>query len=751
MEVTFSDPKKEGNHYFYPTKQTTINLPLKTPILFGLALILSTFIHAQKKNAAFNIQIKKTTETITIDGKGDEETWKYAQPANDFFMVLPMDDRKATQPSEVKMAYDDRQLYLLATFYKTPGNTYVVESLRRDFSFGGNDNFLLFMDPFNNQTTGFTFGANAYGAQWDGTMFNGGSVDLNWDSKWVSEVQVNEDKWVVEMAIPFKSIRYEKGVDKWGINFSRLDLSTNEKSSWTPISRQFPTSSLAFSGTLDWDNPPPNQGLNYSLIPYVLGTVGNSTIEDVTYKDELKVGGDVKLGLSSSLNLDLTLNPDFSQVDVDRQVANLTRFELFFPERRQFFLENADLFSSFGYETIRPFFSRRIGLGVPIIAGARVSGNLNKNLRLGLMDMQTDKVDETGLPSQNFAVLSLQQKVFSRSNIGLMFVNKESLDYNALTDEQKTEYTRFNRNLGLEYNLASSDNKYTGKLFMLKSFGPDDSYNGIAQGANLTYSSRQWNWRVQQEYVSDSFVSEVGFVPRNNYINFNGSIGYLFLPASDKVVSHGPKFFGQYYFDPNLQSTDYVSVLGYEVNFLDRSSLSLDVFNEYVQLLAPFDPTNTDQEELATGTRHHWNGAYLQYQSKPKSLFTYQLVSRLGRYFSGGYRTNINAQLGYRFQPYVSLAATLSYNNLDLPSPWYTTDFWLVGSEADITFTNKLFWSTLFQYNEQSKNFSLNSRFQWRYAPASDLFLVYNSSEQLSPLEGKVWSLTLKLTYWFNR
>ncbi|MBO0343207.1 MAG: DUF5916 domain-containing protein [Bacteroidota bacterium] len=727
------------------------NRAFLSPVFMALAMFFCVFSHAQKKNADYKIHLFKTNETFTIDGVGDEDTWQKAEAANDFFMVLPMDDRKATQPSEVKMAYDDKQLYLLATFYKTPGNTYVVESLRRDFSFGGNDNFLLFMDPFNNQTTGFSFGANAYGAQWDGTMFNGGRVDLNWDSKWVSEVQNYEDKWVVEMAIPFKSIRYEKDVTEWGVNFSRLDLSTNEKSSWTPIPRQFPTASLAYTGTMVWDNPPPKQGLNYSIIPYVLGTVGNSSIEDITYDDEFKVGGDIKLGLTSSLNLDLTINPDFSQVEADRQVANLTRFELFFPERRQFFLENADLFASFGYDAIRPFFSRRIGLGVPIIAGARVSGNLNRNLRLGLMDMQTDNVDETGLPSQNFAVLSLQQKVFSRSNIGLMFVNKESLDYNALADSLKTEYTQFNRNLGLEYNLASADNKYNGKVFMLKSFGPDSSYNGFAQGAHLAYSSRKWNWRVQQEYISENFTSEVGFVPRNNYIKLQGSIGHLFLPASEKVVSHGPQYTGFYYFDPSMNSTDYVSILGYAVNFMDRSSLGVDVFNEYVQLLAPFDPTNTGKEELEAGTRHHWNGVYLQYSSRPKSLFTYNLTSRLGRYFSGGYRTNINAQLGYRFQPYVSLGATLSYNNLDLPQPWYTTDFWLVGTEADITFTNKLFWNTLFQYNEQSNNFGINSRLQWRYAPASDLFLVFNNNEQLSPLEGNLWSLTLKFTYWFNK
>ena len=194
-----------------------------------------------------------------------------------------------------------------------------------------------------------------------------------------------------------------------------------------------------------------------------------------------------------------------------------------------------------------------------------------------------------------------------------------------------------------------------------------------------------------------------------------------------------------------------MSVLGYEVNFLNRSSLEVNYFNEFVELLTPFDPTNTNKPELATGTRHYWNGFNWEYNSRPKSLFTYTFYGRLGRYYEGGSRTNVSSQIGYRIQPYASLAATASYNKIDLPSPWNTTEFWLAGAEADITFTNKLFWSTLFQYNEQSKNFNLNSRFQWRYAPASDIFLVYTNNERIAPLEGNIWSLTLKMTYWFNK
>ncbi|MEM9648999.1 MAG: DUF5916 domain-containing protein, partial [Bacteroidota bacterium] len=365
---------------------------------------------AQKKNADFRYHIRKTTKPIVIDGIVDEQAWQQADVADDFFMVLPMDTGKAEETSEIRMTYDDKNIYLAAIFFNSVHGKYFVESLRRDFSFGKNDNFLLFMDPFNNQTTGFSFGSNAAGAQWDGTMFGGGSVDLNWDSKWISKVKQDPDKWVLEMAIPFKSIRYKDGVTEWGINFSRLDLKSSEKSSWTPIPRQFPTASLAYTGVLVWDTPPPAPRTNFSVIPYILGGAVQDFDEQNTF--EKRVGGDVKISLSSSLNLDLTVNPDFSQVEVDRQVTNLDRFELFFPERRQFFLENADLFASFGYPTIRPFFSRRIGLGVPIKAGARLSGNLNENWRLGIMDMQTDNIDDTGRPNQNFAVVSLQRRVF---------------------------------------------------------------------------------------------------------------------------------------------------------------------------------------------------------------------------------------------------------------------------------------------------------------------------------------------------
>ncbi len=707
--------------------------------------------NAQKKNADYTLNIRKASGAITIDGVGNEAAWERTDVAKDFFMVLPMDDGPATNTSEIRMAYDDKNIYLLATFYNELKGRNFVESLRRDFAFGKNDNFLLFLDPFNNQTTGFSFGSNAAGAQWDGTMFAGGRIDLNWDTKWISATTQDADKWVFEMALPFKSIRYEAGVTEWGINFSRLDLKSSEKSSWTPIPRQFPTASLAYTGTLVWDRPPPPPGINYSIIPYVLGGSSQDLEANGEPVYEAKFGGDVKFSLTSSLNLDLTVNPDFSQVEVDRQVTNLDRFELFFPERRQFFLENSDLFANFGYANIRPFFSRRIGLGVPIQAGARVSGNLNENWRLGLLNMQTSAVDETGLPSQNFGVLSLQRKVFKRSNIGLMFVNKQSLNYPRDTDSLQTIFPKYNRNLGVEYNLASANNVWNGKAFFLKSFAPDQAGGGVTQAANIEYNSRKWSWSLREEWVGEDYTAEVGFVPRTGYVSLSASAGHRFFPKKGRIVSHGPELNFNYFFNESFLETDRTNFLVYNFEFRNRSNLFFFVSDDYVELLDPFDPTRLGKEELAAGTKHNWNAFGWEFSSRPQSLLTYNFGGRLGGYYLDGSRTSLTTELGYRFQPYVSLSANLNYNHISLPAPWNRSEFWLVGSEVDITFTNTLFFSNLFQYNEQTGNLNLNSRFQWRYSPASDLFLVYTNNYLIEPLEGRNWALTLKFTYWFNQ
>lgn len=577
---------------------------------------------AQKKNADYRLPLQKTATPVRIDGRADDPAWQQATVATDFHMVLPMDTSRARARTDVRMAYDDNFLYLLAECYHAAPGPYIVESLRRDFSFGNNDNFLLFMDPFDDQTNGFSFGANAAGAQWDGLMYDGGKVDLSWENKWVSEVKNDAEKWTFEAAIPFKTLRYKLGITEWGINFSRLDLKTAEKSSWTPVPRQFPTASLAYTGTLVWDQPPPRVGNNVSIIPYALGGVTRDYQQENGSNDYRgEVGVDAKVAITSSLNLDLTLNPDFSQVEVDQQVTNLDRFELFFPERRQFFLENGDLLANFGYPTIRPFFSRRIGLGVPIRFGARVSGKFNKNWRVNLLNMQTSRVEEGNRPAQNFAAATVQRRVFARSSIGIIAVDKTSLNYKPNGNPDDPSHSRYNRNLGAEYNIASANNQWTGKVVYLRSMQPDGQNNNWVHAANLQYDSRHWTLGWQHEYVGSGYTAEVGFVPRRAYVRLNPELSYRFLPKNSPVVSHGPSVGTEYFFNELFRQTDNEGFASYSAVFQNRSEAAVWAGRNYVQLLQSFDPTNALGDTLTTGSQHRWQAWGTQYTSTPNSLF----------------------------------------------------------------------------------------------------------------------------------
>jgi hypothetical protein len=722
---------------------------LKLRYLFIFCLLFSLHLFAQKKNSKFQYHIHRLTSAVKIDGIMDEPAWQDAEVANNFYMVLPMDTSFAKVKTEVRMAYDDKNIYILAICYKALPGQSLVESLKRDFAFQKNDNFIFFMDTYNDQTNGYSFGSNAAGAEWDGTMYEGGKVDLNWTNKWVSAVKNYPDRYVFEASIPFKSIRYKKGISEWGINFSRNDLKTTEKSSWTPVPRQFPTASLAYTGTLVWDVPPPDPGPNISIIPYVLTGVTKDYAGHKNAALHLEAGGDAKIAVSSALNLDLTVHPDFSQVDADKQVTNLSRYELFYPETRQFFLENGDQFNNFGYASIRPFFSRRIGLTSTIIGGARLSGKLDQNWRIGVMDMQTNSNDATGIPAQNFTVIALQRKVFARSNIGFLFVNKESFNYPPATSATPTD-TKYNSNFGLEYNLASSDNLWTGKALVLKSFSPDKKGHDFTQAGNLQFANKYWTIGGQYEVVGTNYNAGVGYVPRQGYIKLNPFITRLFFPKEGIILSHGPQLNLTDYYDGSFNPTDNRSFLSYQITFRDKSILTGLVEHDYVKLLQPFDPTNYTGNLLPVGRQSHWNNAELSFFSVPQSLFTYDFTLDYGGYYDNGKKISVANDVGYRFQPFVNIQVNTTYNKLELPQPWGNKAFWLVGPRVDLTMTNKFFLTGFFQYNEQGKNININTRLQWRYRPASDFFIVYTDNYLPRPFFVKNRGLVLKFTYWLS-
>jgi len=717
-------------------------------LVFFLVFLGISPSFAQRRNADYRYDMRQIHLPMRIDGNGIDAAWNNLQIASDFYMVLPMDTSKAKGRTDVRMCYDQKNIYLLVEAYHAIDKHYQVESLKRDFNFGKNDNFLLFMDPFDDRTNGFSFGSNAAGGQWDGTMYEGGKVDLSWENKWTGVTKNYDDKWVFEAAIPFKSIRYKKGITEWGINFSRLDIRTTEKSSWAPVPRIFPTASLAYTGVLVWDQAPPDPGMNISVIPYVLTGFSKNYTSQTKTKIRNEFGGDAKISLGSSLNLDLTINPDFSQVEVDQQVTNLDRFELFFPERRQFFLENGDLFANIGNSSLRPFFSRRIGLGIPIDFGARFSGKLDQNWRIGVLDMQTRKNELQ--PGYNFGMIALQRKVFTRSNITVFAINKQALGYDELDSELKKTNSAYNRNIGFEYNLASSNNRWLGKLMMAKSLDSKKSSDSWSHVGNLSYSTRTFSLQWQQEYVSKNYTAEVGYVPRREYFKISPQASYLFYPGAGKILTHGPTAGVFAYFNPKLKTTDRTVYFSYIFSFRTQAKATLWVGDDWVQLLQPFDPTNTNKDTLGRGSIHKWQSTGGDFFSPPQKLITYSFSYRIGGYYQDGHRSNLTTEIGYRFQPYVKLALAANYNNINLPSPWNRTVFWLVGPRVDVTFTNNLYFTSFVQYNEQIDNLNINTRLQWRFKPASDIFLVYTDNYLPAPFNVKNRALVFKMNYWWN-
>lgn len=694
--------------------------------------------------AEYVLSITKATGAFQIDGELNEPDWQTAEVARDFQRVLPIDTGFAATPTEVMMSYDDRNIYFgITCFERVPGPN-IIESLRRDFSFGANDNFLIFIDTYNDQTNGFSFGASAGGAQWDGIQSNGGSVSLDWDCKWESRVQHYTDRWVIEMAIPLRNLQFKAGVKQWGINFSRMDVKGNEKSSWAPVPRQFPTANLAFAGTLQWDAAPPRTQTRLSLIPYVAAQTSRNHELDTREPLKLDAGMDAKISLTPSINLDLTFNPDFSQVDVDQQVTNLDRFELFFPERRRFFLENQDLFTGFGKSDIRPFFSRRIGLRSPVTAGLRLSGKLNEQWRIGLLNMQTGANEL--VPAANFTVASLQKKVFARSNVGVFFVNKQLTGDAA---DRPANLNTFNRVVGIDYNLASANSRWVGKFFAHKSISPGDDRQSLALSANMEYRTERWQIEGSYDLIGEDYLAETGFVRRTGLHRTEAGIEHKWYPTSEKVANHGPQLRTGFIFDPDFKRTDSEWRASYEVVFLNRSELEFGYSRQYIRLLDDFDPTNSEGNFLEAGNSYGWNTVGLDYESDARKLFNYFMSIGYGGFFNGK-RFNVEGQVNFRFQPYGSLSVNLEYNDLRFPGSFQDVDFWLIGPKLDVTFTNKLFFTAFIQYNEQENNLNTNLRLQWRYQPVSDLFIVYSDNYFPEPWNIRNRTLVGKVAYWFN-
>ena len=748
------------------------------PKFYALFIFFFAFFcwsYAQNKGVNeenYRINIKKAKGKIVLDGNINEADWQNAAVADNFWQFFPYDTSRAAFPTEVRTLFDDNFLYISAICHQP--RKYVVTSLKRDFARGSSDVFAINIDPFRDKLNGFNFALSPYGVQREGLITNGQEFTTDWDNKWYSKVTNYDDRWVVEVAIPFKTLRYklQEGQNEWLINFSRNDLSRNETSTWAPIPRNFVPAALAFSGTLVWDEAPPKPGVNVSLIPYGLAETSRDYLAKIDAKSNLNVGFDAKIAVTPSLNLDITVNPDFAQVEVDQQVTNLSRFELFFPERRQFFLENSDLFSSFGAGAINPFFSRRIGLfrnprtsfneKIAILGGLRLSGRLNENWRIGVLNMQTARQsfgDSVALPSTNYAMFALQRRVSARSFVSMMLVNKEAVGV------QKGDVsTDFNRVAGLEYRLASADNRWLVKTFYHRSFTPQKRPQQYAWGMNIEYNRPSFNGRITTSDIGDNHRLDMGFLPRRSLIRSSGEANFVFFPKGNlrKVVNRfflGPDW-DFLYGKTQGRLVDWDAGLFGGVTFQNQSSLNFALLRwDYTYLFSPFDPTNTGGKELAANTQYLYFSNRLTFFTNVRKPFYFNFTARVGNYFNGRI-AQFQSSWNYRLQPFGVFSLDFTYNRIRLPQPYNSSDLLLIGPKIDVSFTDKIFLKAVLQYNNQINNVNTNVRFQWRFKPVSDIFIVYTDNyyaydgldekNRVQAFQPKNRALVVKMTYWLN-
>lgn len=740
-----------------------------------LLLFLCPLLAFSQADSPYKVSF--TNEKIKIDGVLDEAVWQNIEPMGEFWQYFPSDTLKAQHRTEVKMTYDNKYVYVSAKCY-TRNKKFVILSYRRDYRAGGNDNVTFIFDTFNDRTNAFLFGMNPLGVMREALLYNGATDNSFfsefWDNKWVGESQIYDDYWTTEVAIPFTTLRFKDETQQWLFKSYRFDTQINENSTLIRIPQNQIIMNLGYSIPVVFEKPLKKPGANISLIPYIAAGTGRDFVnpDNPNNGSRLNFGGDAKIGVTSGLNLDLTINPDFSNVEADRQIINLTRFDINLPEQRQFFLENSDLFSGFGSyvinpflppqsnlggagnQIISPFFSRQIGiakdsttgLGVPnrILYGARLSGKIDDNWRIGLLNTQTADDAFKGISGANFTVASIQRKVFSRSNIAGIFVNKQTLH-----PDISPNLTPFNRVGGLEYNFTSRDSRWQGKAFYHQSFSESKPKNAFANGFSLMYSVLKYTFRWAHDWVGKGYDAEVGFVPRKDYFRINPTLGFSFYPRTKLVNRYSVGVALEQYTMPNVGVTDRTAGPFLSMFFNSSARMLFSVNQNYTYLFSDFDAlrSNGKLPSLKKGEGYTYYNASLNYFSDQRKKWWLFAQPLIGQYYNGTIMS-LAGSLNYRYQPYVALAMNFTYNRIDLPIG--KNNVFLVGPRLDWTFSKSVFLTTFLQYNSQFENMNINTRFQWRFAPVSDFFLVYIDNYNTTNGQSRNRSIQAKVTYWFN-
>lgn len=728
----------------------------------SISLILLTWWFSV--TAADSIQVSSTfvfnaiatKEKIKIDGILDESIWKDIAPAEFSQEHWPQNGRAPMNKTEAMITRDDQFLYVAFKCHDI-NEKYIIQTLKRDFEFDQNDFISVMLDPNGQKNTAYIFGVSPAGVQAE-ALVNRFDVDPNWDNKWYSAVKTHPDHWIAEIAIPLFILRYEPTLTSWNLNFLRGDVKNYRFYTWVKIPQQYDGIDLGFLGQLNWQDGLPKNGGKVTAIPYINTSTAKDFEDATNTKNKFGFGGDAKITLSSNLNLDMTINPDFSQVEVDRQVTNLTRFNVFFPERRNFFLENADLFSQFGDPESPIFFSRRIGLdndarAVPIIGGARLTGNLGETWRLGIMSMQTKTT--SGQAGQNYSAFTLHKKLWKRSLIKGLITNRQAMD--GKSEFSKTDY---GRNASLEFVYQRPDGKILSWLGLHDSYKQNIKNDKHHASTGIWYNGTNFSTLFSINTIGTNYTADMGFINQlDNYDAVRDTVikqGFHGAFNSTRYILRTPKnkFINYHELStrtnlkqiPNSFISELTTGIYYELSLKSSAELSSGWTYNHTRLLYPF--TFTDDVPLPPG-KYNYSNFSMEFQSDVRKPFGYEIEGRTGGFYNG---TISSLEVGFRYrrQPWGNFQMNFEYNRITFPEPYGKAEFLLVNPKLEFNFNRNLYWTTFLQYNTQADNFNINSRLQWRYKPMSDIFLVYTDNHAVEFWGPKNRTLVLKVNYWLN-
>ena len=691
----------------------------------------ATAIVQRDADGRITVRATRVAEAIRIDGRLDEAIYAATEAIGHFVQQEPDEGKAATEKTESWVFFDDDHVYVAARCWETQPERRVANEMRRDTSqLRQNDTFAVLFDTFHDRRNGYIFYANAIGGLADSQVTDEGPPNVDWNTVWNVKTGTFEGGWTIEMAIPFKSLRYQPGRDQtWGINLRRVVRWKNE---WSYLA-QVPRALTTFRGILKVSSAATLVGLeapsgsrNIELKPYALGGVAtDNTVTPRQINDgTTRAGADVKYGLTQNLTADLTINTDFAQVEVDEQQVNLTRFNLFFPEKRDFFLEGLGIFAFAGRasaglaagsgDTPYLFFSRRIGLDggreMPLRAGGRLTGKV-AGMTLGLLNVQTGDNDATTREeSSNFTVLRAKRDILRRSSIGGMFTHRSATPgLVGSNDGYGVDATfSFYQNVRIDTYLAGTKN--AGRE------GDDLSYRGF-----FDYNADRYGVQVERLVVEPNFLPEMGFLRRTDMRRNFALARVSPRPAS---VPHVRKFTTQgslTYITNNLNRLETRDLQGqFQAEFTNSDVAAVTYTDNFDRPVRAF--------EVYPGIRvpvgaYDFRTLQLSYTGGQQRTISGQVVFETGPYYGGDRQSIAINTARMQITPQISLEPSLSLNVVDVPQGSFTAT--VLRTRATYTLTPRMFVSGIAQYNSSTRSVGSNLRLRWEYLPGSELFVVY--------------------------